>query len=64
MAVYNYKLLIGEPYPDPGASNDICSEITSHEEQGWEFVSGSSVSVTDEGYYQGVNFVALMRKPK
>ncbi len=61
MTVYNYKLLLAEIF-DP--QQDICREITSHEEQGWEFISGNGLVEIQEGYSTGTNFCALMRKPK
>ena len=61
MTVYNYKLLIAQIF-DP--KKDICKDITSYEEQGWEFISGNSAMEIAEGDSVGLTFVALMRKPK
>jgi hypothetical protein len=61
MTVYNYKLLVARIF-EP--KEDICRDITSHEEQGWEFVSGSSGLEIEDGTTSGITFFALMRKPK
>ncbi len=61
MTVYNYKLLIAGIFD---TDQDICRDITSHEEQGWEFVSGNSEAEIAGGDSLGSIFVALMRKPK
>ena len=58
MAVYNYKLLSTD------ITLDICADITSHEEQGWEFISFNSGIDIQEGYSSGFSHTALMRKPK
>ena len=61
MTVYNYRLLVSSIFD---RREDICSDITKLEEQGWEFVSGNSAMEVVEGNSVGLTFVALMRKPK
>jgi hypothetical protein len=60
MTVHNYKMLIS-PNSDP---SQICDDITSHEELGWELFSFNSDMGMQEGYSDEIIWNALMRKPK